>query len=206
MSEKPNESAKNNVVWIVLAIVLVLLCCCLVLFALGGIVLVSRSGQGQFDFSLPFIRPTPTESEEIEIEPFNPTTTAYPFLQELVPGWEASKVPVTQTWQVQVRRYQAVVILLGWCTDTKETLEQNFQHIHYSMTIDGKAVDVSDLYRWDSTIRDGVCRSYVGIIREWPGESHRIVTTMEITELINDGWDDYPPGEYTDVYEVTVTR
>lgn len=209
MIETTQPRKQNNIIWVILAVVLVVLCCCLVLGVVGAVVLVRSGGQWTFDFSLPGVRPTPTAtipSGKITIEPFNPATAKYPTLQQLVLGWEASTEPTTQTWKINVRSKQPVVVLLGWCTDTKETLEQNFEHIRYSITVDGEAVDVYSLYRLEETIDDGVCRSYAGIIREWPGESHTIVTTMEITEAINDGWDDYPAGEYTDVYEVTVIR
>ncbi len=199
---------KDPTIWIVLGIVVVLLCCLLALCAVGLVLLLDRLGQQ--DFSLPGISPTPTATPQpgatqgIVVEPFRPTTRRYPTLQELVPGWEASTSPATQTWELEVRANQPVLVLLGWCTDTAETLDQNYEHIRYSLVVDGREVDVYSLYRDEGTISGGVCRSYLGIIRRWPEGKHTITTTMEITETIHDGWSEYPAGKYTDVYEITV--
>lgn len=210
MTEQSSVSVgkKDPTIWIVLGIVVVLLCCFLALCAVGLVILLGRLGQQ--NFSLPGISPSPTATaptgaiEKIVVEPFQPTARRYPALQELVPGWEASTSPATQTWEVEVRANQPVLVLLGWCTDTEETLDQNYEHIRYSLVVDGQEVDVYRLFREESTIRDGVCLSYVGIIRRWPAGKHTITMTMEITETINDGWNEYPAGKYIDVYEITV--
>ncbi len=201
------EKKTDKTVWIVLAIAFLVLCCCLALLVAGLIFAFSRSTQ--IDLPLPGIRPSPTApavtppAGRILVEPYR-SSRYYPTLQELTPDWEASKAPATHTWQVQFRASQAVMILLGWCTTTREILDQNYEHIRYSLTVDGQAVDVYGLFRRESMISEGVCRSYQGIIRSWPEGTHTITMTMEITEAINDGWSEYPAGEYTDIFEVTV--
>ena len=108
------------------------------------------------------------------------------------------------TWPVSVTSQQPVLIIEGWCTADKQTLDQNYQHITYLLSVDGKDVPVNSLYLLDHQATDMFCRSYLGIVRQWPAGAHTITTTMRLDEAINDGWDDYMAGDYTDEFRITV--
>ena len=97
------------------------------------------------------------------------------------------------------------MVFVGWCTTTQDILTFNLKHITYKLVVDGQPVDINGLYKWDSQESDRVCQTYVGLIRTWTGTSHTIVTTMTMDWALNDGFDDYLAGDYTDVYNITVT-
>jgi hypothetical protein len=139
------------------------------------------------------------------IEPANPTSSSYPTLPDLAPNWSTATAPGSQTWSVSVSRNQPVMVFMGWCATTPEILAFNLKHIAYKLVVDDQPVNITGLYKWDSQESDRVCQTFVGLIRQWTGTSHTIVTTMTLDWAINDGLDDYHAGDYTDVYNITVS-
>ena len=204
---------KNRTTWIIVAVVAVVLvlCALLVVAVVGGLFFIRSRGaapnlpQGLPFFSTPNPNSTPQSANgPLVVESFDPTNSTFPALPDLIPGWKGLTQPGIQNWKVTVPSKQGVVILLGWCTSTTQILDQNYQSIKWGLTVDGKSVDVSKLFPLDQQIPNEVCRSYSGIIRQWPGRLHTITTTMSVAQKINDGFSDYPAGDYTDVYNVTV--
>jgi hypothetical protein len=144
--------------------------------------------------------------ETIVIEPYEPRVgDNYPFLAELAPGYEGSSVPGIHSWDVVVISDQPALIYYGWCAMDQSTLDQNFEHIQFIWLADEQPVDMESLYLYEESDTDMSCRSYVGIVRRWPLGEHVIRMTMHFDEIINDGWDDYPAGDYVDVFNITVT-
>ena len=207
---QPKKANKN--LWIIIIIVVaVILLCCVLAAALGGGYIYLKQHNTLPSFT-PGGVPSPTAaqvptviSEPLTIEPANPTSSSYPALSDLVPSWVAATTPSSQTWSLSVSRNQPVMVFVGWCTTTQDILTFNLKHITYKLVVDGQPVDINGLYKWDSQESDRVCQTYVGLIRTWTGTSHTIVTTMTMDWALNDGFDDYLAGDYTDVYNVTVT-
>lgn len=144
-------------------------------------------------------------SPRIVIEPvsqFPPTSG----LQQLADGYTDLTKPGTGTWEVKVSADKDVIVILGWCAKTADIFSQNMQIIHWSLRADGRDVPLSMLYASTGTLPDGrKCVSYTGMVWEWPKGKHKIITTMHLDQSLNDGWSDYPAGDYTDIYNVTVT-
>ena len=217
MQESPKPPKKDITIWIVVGVAVILACCVLTLLAVGGGYYYLEKA-GKVNFSLPGIPlpsapgqkiPTVTPSASIGplgIAPFDPSTGNYPSLAELAPSWNDATKPGTQNLSITVPSRQQVTVLLGWCTTTSSLLQENYKHITWSLTIDYQPVDVQKLFVWNDQQADRICKTYVGLIRQWSGsQQHKIITTLTITQKINDGWNDYLPGDYTDVYTVTVT-
>jgi len=209
----PTPKKSNTTTWIIVAVVAVLLVCCvLVVLVVGGGFFYLRTRNvpqvAPFLFTPNPVSPNATQAVPangpLVVEPFDPTNSSYPALPDLIPNWQGSTQPGSQNWTATVTANQPVVIMLGWCTSTAQILDQNDQQIKWGLTVDGQAVDVSKLFAFNQQIPNEVCKSYVGLIRQWPGTSHKIVTTMSVAQKINDGFSDYAAGDYTDVYTVNV--
>ncbi len=219
----PTPKKSNSTVWIIVAIVAVILICCILLAVVAGAFFVFNRRTGSpSNIPMPFlptplqVQPAPTQQGQpaptqpaptgsLVVQSFDPTSSNYPALPDLIPSWSELSAPGSQNWTVSVPANQPVLILLGWCTQTSQILQQNDQHIKWTLTVDGQSVDVQKLFAFNQQLPDRVCSSYSGLIRQWPGSSHKIVTTMTVDQQINDGWNNYVAGDYTDVYTVTVT-
>lgn len=206
---QPKKS--NKTLWIIIVVAAVILLCCILAAALSGLFYYLKQN-GMLPASLSADVPTPTVtkapavvSEALTIEPANPSSSSYPTLEQLVPDWRPTTTPSSRSWSISVSPDEPALVFLGWCTTTAEILDQNYQHITYKLSVDGQPVDVKSLYLLNSQDADQVCRTYVGLIRHWTGTQHTIVTTTTFSQKINDGWDDYPAGDYTDTYNITVS-
>ncbi len=216
-SEPAPEKKTSTWIWI---IVLVLaLCLCLGLVA-GGIGVYLYLNQAE-EVAPSTIQPQdeapqppepPTEEplaplpETLVIEPYEPRVgDNYPFLAELAPGYEGSSIPGVHSWDVVVISDQPVLIYYGWCAADLSILDQNFEHIQFIWEVNGELLDMDSLYILDESTTDQVCRAYVGIVWAWPLGEHVISMTLHFDEIINDGWDDYPAGDYVDIFNILVT-
>ena len=215
LPEPVQPKKTNNQVWIIVVVVIVLLCCILVATLTGVYIYLKQSGM--LASLLPGIVPSPVATEvavtevppvisgPLVVEPFDPMSNNYPTLQESTPNWSDMTSPGSKTWPVTIARNHPVMLFLGWCTTTPELLDQNYQHITFKLIVDGQPVDVHGLYTWSNQESDRVCRTFVGLIRQWTGSEHTIVTTMSLDKTVNDGWDNYPAGDYIETFNVTVS-
>ncbi len=210
---------KTKSTWIWIVVLVLALCLCLALGA-GGIGLYLYLNQPVEILPTtaaplneappppeePTLLPVAPLPETVIVEPYEPQVwDDYPFLANLAPGYEGSSVPDVQTWNVSVSSDQPVLIYYGWCAASADILEQNFQHIQFIWEVNGELLDMEGLYILNDTTTDQVCRAYVGIVWAWPLGEHVISMTMRFDESINDGWGDYPAGDYVDVFNITVT-
>jgi len=206
-------------VWIVVGVILLCFCCVLIAAGVGLYEYLQRTQS--LPFQKPAIEPTmavpsaPTEMPlmpspanipPLTIKSFDPRQSNYPTLPSLAERWEPALMPSSRTWNINLRSTQPVIILMGWCTTTKSILNQNYQFITWLLDVNGESIPLSNLYAYDQDRSDMVCRSYSGIVRQWPVSEHRITITMRLHQDINDGWDTYPAGDYTDVYVINVTQ
>jgi hypothetical protein len=227
-SQPTQPNKKDPTIWIILGIAAILVFC-----AGGaglGVVISYFNQRSTAKPASPIIRPTPRISQPtprmnlptlvptllgptllpapsgpLMVEAFDPTTNAYPSLADLAPGWQDSKNPGTQNYSFPITQNAPAAIYLGWCTTTSALLQKNLQYMSWSLVVDDVPIDVKGLYQWDNQESDRICRTSVGLIRQWTDTQHKIVTTMTISQKINDGWNDYPAGDYAEIYEVTVT-
>jgi len=213
---QPAFPQKNDAwVWVLVILVVLCLCCILVGITVGGYFLIKQEG---VNFPLPMLQtllppspalPTavaPSAPGSIDVQPYAPNSNQAGTLQELSPGWQPSGAPGTQTWQVTLTSSEAAVIYVGWCTTDQTHLDQNYQHLTWTVEVDGKTLLLSSRYEDDSSDVQQACRSYAGIVNSWPAGQHTIRTNMHVDQEINDGWNSYPAGDYVDVYRITVTR
>lgn len=215
------QAPKKNDAWIWILVVAMVLCICslLVGITLGGYFMIKQSGANlpiplvgtllspthlPPSFSLPTAVP-PSAGGPIEVLPYTSSMDTWPALASLAAGYSDTTTPGTRTWPIQVASTDPAVLMVGWCTADQATLTQNYQHLTWSVTIDGMAFPISSLTQQDQPGQQGVCRDFAGGIKAWPEGEHTIQTTMHLDTGLNDGWNNYPAGDYTDVYQITVT-
>jgi len=218
-------------IWIIIAVVVLGLCCLVVVLAAGAY----ASWKGYINLPRVFnpTRPAqtaiPTSTErsvhpsvptaqglpplapneaptQILVEPYQPQPADdYPTLQDFVPNWEGSSTPGTKIWNLNMPASQSTLLFQGWCTTTPTILNQNFDHIQYLFEVDGQTLTMERLNSLNSFAEGQVCRDHIGLIRAWSPGSHIIKTIMRLDAQINDGWSDYPVGDYVEIYNITVT-
>ena len=210
-------------IWIVVGVVVLCLCCAVVVAAIGAILyfwpagsVIGPAATGTPELAeptrIPYTPATPTNRPpppgELVVEPFDPTSIPLGVytLYDLNPAWTGRTEPGVSTWETAFPYYQPVVIFAGWCTTTQDILDQNFEHLSFTLEIDGEDIPVDGLVWTDNPGNGGTCRNYSGIVWAWPLGDHTVLQTMRFDEDINDGWGDYPAGEYVDRFEITVTE
>jgi hypothetical protein len=204
-------------IWVVVVTVLVLSLCCLILAIGAGAFAVWKGYITIPGTNLPALKspviPTPNLPKgapkaaptRITVEPYQPQAgDRYPVLQELVPNWQDPAAPGSQAYDITVNANQPVLVSSGWCTTTKAVLDQNFQHIKYIFEVNGQSVNTSDLAQGSQSALGKTCKDFTGIIRAWPSGKHTIKITMRLDAKINDGWNDYAAGDYTEIYNIIV--
>ncbi len=218
---------KKDKTWVWVLVAFLVLCLCLTVIAVGvGVYLyINRPADPTPapPIAAPTMRPPPTVVPEPTARPLPTEAPAPPLsleieyfdfsegiyyedLRSLVYGYGDSETPGEDYWEATVIYTQTVLVSSGWCTTTTEVLDQNFEHITYTWVADGVAVDMSTMYKTDEFQVDRYCRVFNGLIRLWPLGDHEIIIDMVFDAPINDGWDTYPAGHYTDIYTITVVR
>ncbi len=205
--------------WVVGVVVVLCLCCGMAAALAGGYFIISQRGLSLPGFSIPSPTPAsavPTSAAPVggvptqipgamSVQPYNPTTGNYQTLQNLAPNWQASTTPGTSTWPVRVSATTPVGIFMGWCAIDQNTLNSNYQNLTWTAKIDGVAVPATSMFNGSySDPTQGECQSYSGLIKSWTPGNHTIIVILHFDQEINDGWNSYPAGDYTDVYQVTV--
>lgn len=222
---EPGAKKRNTWIWILVIVAVVCLCMVLAALVVGLYVfntadkpepvrtaiddhpLPPTKRAAPTDRAAPTEEAIPTLPRILVIEPYDPASDEFAVgLTDLVPDWSGSMLPGAQVWDATVWSNQKVIVNQGWCTTTAAILDQNFDHIQIRWEVDGEFVDMEGMYFYEELYEDRVCRGYAGIIMAWPLGTHSIVTGMTFDEPLNDGWDDFPAGEYIDQYIIEVMR
>ena len=113
--------------------------------------------------------------------------------------------PGTLTYTVSIDDDRPVFFNYGWCTTTKEILQQNFEHIEVQLSINGEELDEDVIHPVTITRPDGyVCLSLGTLLSDWPPGEYELEALATFEEKINDGAADFDAGDYKFVYKVRV--
>jgi hypothetical protein len=88
----------------------------------------------------------------------------------------------------------------GWCAKTDKLLKDNLENIKLKFELDGKEVPLTS-FAVDSS---ATCQEWYVSLSDWPVGEYHFVTTATHSADINDGWDNYPAGDYVRDYVITV--
>ena len=111
-------------------------------------------------------------------------------------------------------REQPVGLRWGWCADSQDRLEQNWEHFSILFVADGQPYSADNLFTWDSEDRIDVagrtdvaafCRTVSIALDTWGTGVHRLVASAYLDSPISDGWRDYYESDvHTSHYEIRV--
>lgn len=112
--------------------------------------------------------------------------------------------PVALTYTVALSQSKTTLWAYAWCAKDKDILEQNFSQIDLKFTLNGKDVPLEDLVVFNTPSGGLECRLIYTALSDWkPGEHHATITAT-FKSKINDGLNDYAPGDYIYDYAVYV--
>jgi len=112
--------------------------------------------------------------------------------------------PGTLTFTAEVTNEKPVYFSYGWCTVDEATLQQNFEHIIVTLTIDGNEISSNKVHNLAFTSADGlVCADFGVLLSNWEPGKYELKAVATFDEKINDGLADYDAGDYVFVYNIT---
>lgn len=125
-------------------------------------------------------------------------------------GYENSVVPgETYTYTIPLPESKKLLWYWGWCTNSKQILDQNFSQISLKFTLNDTQMTADKVAMVDQQGQDAAgnnlfCRSYGMVLDQWPAGEHHLQTEVTIKSKINDGMSDYAAGKITYNYTVFV--
>jgi hypothetical protein len=121
-------------------------------------------------------------------------------------GAEDFAAPGVLTYTVSMTQAdQPIFFNYGWCASTPEVLEQNIGLIQLDFYINDRKLAADEVHSTGFDGPDGWQCAGVGVLlSEWPVGEHRLEIVATFMERINDGADDFEPGEYEMDFRVTV--
>jgi hypothetical protein len=123
--------------------------------------------------------------------------------------------PNTEYYSARLSNEGYLFVDIAWCAVDETTLNQNLEHIKYAIEINGSeinydyTVDYSLEYEkgefpgFDGTM---VCYGNGLLTYDWPMGNHDVKEILVFDKKINDGYDDYLPGEYVSQYSIEVVE
>ena len=115
--------------------------------------------------------------------------------------------PGTLTFSADVTNEQPVYFSYGWCTVDEATLQQNFEHITVTLSLDGNELENNVVHPLTFTQAGSlVCLDFGVLFLNWEPGEYELKAVASFEEVINDGMADYDAGDYVFVYNVTVSE
>ena len=115
--------------------------------------------------------------------------------------------PGTLTYTVRITDDKPTYLNYGWCTTTKEILQQNFEHIRVGLYFNGEPLGRDVVHPISFTRPDNfVCLEFGVLMSDWEPGEYQLQAVATFDEKINDGAADFDAGEYSFEYNVTVTK
>lgn len=130
-----------------------------------------------------------------------------PFLFELALeeySEEAHMTPGVLSYTVMMESPHDVMDGYVWCTTTQDILNENWAKIRVSMELNDRSIRREEMNLETYADEDIVCNFLTVLLSDWPPGQHSFVVTATFTAPLNDGFDDYAAGDYSEVYIIHV--
>ena len=115
--------------------------------------------------------------------------------------------PGTLTFTANITDNQPVYFNYGWCAVDENTLKQNFEHIKVKLYINGEELAKDVVHQLSYASQDNMaCLDHGVLTSDWPDGVYDLKAVATFDEKLNDGLDDYEPGDYIFEYKVTVKK
>ena len=171
----------------------------LVVFVLAGTLFLSR----YFPPPLPTTKPTYYPFEVFSVDQWGGSRYGYPE-KELGDWTDEVDGPGNYRWETSFPYGTPALLSTGWCASDQNTLVQNWSHMEFELEVDGYKIDISS-FTFDRRVESGgVCYALSGVVDGLDKGMHSYKWTQRINRSINDGRENYPPGEYIYEFELEV--
>jgi hypothetical protein len=152
----------------------------------------------------PTPRASPTPEWPFTIRPFDPNRdeSAEGILGKV--DWEYQNLPGTYEYDINFAVEWSPLLGLAWCAADETTLEDNWNHIQMSVTLDGHVLDEAQFLLEDQLTDGMACRGYKAVIEGWQLGVHTLSWKQSFDEALNDGQSTFPAGDYVTVIRIQV--
>jgi len=114
------------------------------------------------------------------------------------------KVPGTFTYTIDLAKTEDLVWAYGWCASPAQ-FDENWSHIKFQFYLEDKAVPVDQLFKYEfEPSSSSKCRYYYTILSDWQAGENHLSIKSTFDQKINDGTNDYSPGDWIYDYVVYV--
>jgi hypothetical protein len=117
---------------------------------------------------------------------------------------ETSQAGETYIYTISLERSRDLMWVYGWCTITEEALQDNWDHIALTFTLNGEEVPLSRFAMLEIGAEGDLCRLYYALVTDWPRGEHLLITEVTFDEELYDGTDLFPEGTHYYEYFVSV--
>jgi serine/threonine protein kinase len=115
--------------------------------------------------------------------------------------------PGAKYFETSVNSSSTFLWLFYWCTSSQATLNQNIKYTLVDMSINNVSLSGSQIYQIDDRTSNGkwYCRNWYTTLHDWKrGANIQLTIHYSFSRKINDGYTDYPAGDYYIQLTVTV--
>lgn len=111
-------------------------------------------------------------------------------------------------YEVLLNESESLLWSYGWCTTTKQILNENFAQMKIEFFVNGVPVSKEYIGVYDFARSEdsggGACRSHITLITDWPPGDHQLEIRVTFLIPTDDGWNVYPAGTHIFKYFVNV--
>jgi hypothetical protein len=177
---------------------------------IGGVLLISCLLPGMIPLNRTPTSPIPTMEKDgnkvIEVLTNNNYVRLETLAKEQYTEQDFAK-PGTLTFTVNITDEKPTYFSYGWCAVDDTTLQNNFQHIQVSLSLNGQKLGNDVVHSLAFTSANNLhCADFGVLVTDWPNGEYKLEAIATFKDKINDGMSDYAAGDYVFDYNVTVNK
>ena len=123
---------------------------------------------------------------------------------ELSEGLDLAE-PGTRQFSVDVDPGQPFIWPFYWCAADEDTLAENLRSITVDFTVDGIEVSNSDILEYERSTEAWNCHFWATMLNRWEsGTESSLIIRYSFRRVVDDGFKEYPAGDYSFEVEARV--
>lgn len=128
-----------------------------------------------------------------------------PFLEDIArESYDAAVFtqPGVATYTVPLEDAKSVIWSYVWCAADSATVARNFEDIQLNFTLDGKEIPLESFGTLEVETGGRICKLIFSALTDWTAGEHKLATSANFLDTINDGQTNFTAGEYKLEYTV----
>lgn len=112
----------------------------------------------------------------------------------------------TRNYTINLKNSTYASVSAWWCARNRRILRNNLADLDISISIDDRPIDLKKEAAWWELMRDEntQCQFIEVVAHNWGEGEHTITTSIKVKQKINNGIEDFEPGENKGIYKLTV--